>query len=146
MFYVLPVFSPSRDDLGLVWRLLTHRLLQIKHVHEEEWSYIPVGGPLPLGSQPVTAFGAAANLIHPATGYSIVRSLREAPGLADAMARILQADAPVAETSAAVWDALWPQEKRRQVSILWPQCKYSCESWAHAWCGASDSRIWFPRG
>ena len=49
---------------------------------EEEWSYIPVGGPLPLGSQAVTAFGAAANLVHPATGYSITRSLREAPRLA----------------------------------------------------------------
>lgn len=40
---------------------------------EEEWSYIPVGGPLPVAGQPVTAFGAAANLIHPATGYSIAR-------------------------------------------------------------------------
>ena len=40
---------------------------------EEEWSYIPVGGPLPIAGQPVTAFGAAANLVHPATGYSIAR-------------------------------------------------------------------------
>jgi len=46
-------------------------------VIEEEWSYIPVGGPLPVAGQPVTAFGAAANLIHPATGYSIAR--RRAP-------------------------------------------------------------------
>ena len=37
-------------------------------VHEEEWSYIPVGGPLPRRDQAVTAFGAAANLVHPATG------------------------------------------------------------------------------
>ena len=92
-------------------------------VIEEEWSYIPVGGPLPLGCQPVTAFGAAANLIHPATGYSIVRSLREAPELALAMAAILKKDAHVAETSAQVWEALWPQEKRRQVSMHhYPLC------------------------
>lgn len=89
--------------------------LQIKRVLEEEWSYIPVGGPLPINCQPVTAFGAAANLVHPATGYSIVRSLREAPELARAMAEILKKDLPVAETSTQVWDALWPQEKRRQV-------------------------------
>ena len=63
----------------------------------------------------MTAFGAAANLIHPATGYSIVRSLREAPELARAMAEILRKDLPVAETSSQVWDALWPQEKRKQV-------------------------------
>ena len=41
---------------------------QVKTVHEEEWSYIPVGGPLPVKDQPITAFGAAANLVHPATG------------------------------------------------------------------------------
>ncbi len=41
---------------------------QVKEVHEEEWSYIPVGGPLPRADQPITAFGAAANLVHPATG------------------------------------------------------------------------------
>ena len=48
---------------------------------EEEWSYIPVGGPLPVAGQPVTAFGAAANLVHPATGYSIARrrASRQAP-------------------------------------------------------------------
>ena len=38
---------------------------QIKEVHEEEWSYIPVGGPLPLPDQPVAAYGAAASLVHP---------------------------------------------------------------------------------
>lgn len=92
--------------------------LQVKKVIEEEWSYIPVGGPLPVNCQPVTAFGAAANLIHPATGYSIVRSLREAPELGRAMAAILKEDLPVPETSARVWDALWPQEKRRQVVHL----------------------------
>ena len=40
-------------------------------MHEEEWSYIPVGGPLPVGDQPITAFGAAANLVHPATGVEV---------------------------------------------------------------------------
>ncbi len=91
---------------------------QVKHVIEEEWSYIPVGGPLPLGDQPVTAFGAAANLVHPATGYSIARSLREAPALAAEMAVILRKDLPVQETARQVWNALWPAEKRRQVREL----------------------------
>ena len=89
--------------------------VQVKHTIEEEWSYIPVGGPLPLGNQPVTAFGAAANLVHPATGYSIARSLREAPALAAEMAAILRRDLPVCETARQVWGALWPAEKQRQV-------------------------------
>lgn len=32
-------------------------------MEEEEWSYVPVGGPLPKARQTVTAFGAAANLV-----------------------------------------------------------------------------------
>lgn len=88
---------------------------QVTRVIEEEWSYIPVGGPLPLGSQTATAFGAAANLVHPATGYSIARSLREASPLARDMAAVLRRQLPVRATAAAVWSSLWPAEKRRQV-------------------------------
>ena len=91
---------------------------QVTRVIEEEWSYIPVGGPLPVAHQTVTAFGAAANLVHPATGYSIARSLREAPGLANAVAAILQRQQPVGVTAHDVWRALWPAEKQRQVPAL----------------------------
>ena len=43
------------------------------------------------------------------------RSLREAPGLAAAIRDVLARRLPVGETAEAVWDALWPAEKRRQV-------------------------------
>jgi len=49
--------------------------VRILKVHEEEWSYIPVGGSLPNTDQKNLAFGAAASMVHPATGYSVVRSL-----------------------------------------------------------------------
>ncbi|BDA47628.1 Lycopene epsilon cyclase, chloroplastic [Coccomyxa sp. Obi] len=91
--------------------------IKVTRVLEEEWSYIPVGGPLPLGSQTATAFGAAANLVHPATGYSIARSLREAPGLARDVAAVLRRNLPVRDTAAAVWESLWPAEKRRQAAF-----------------------------
>ncbi|RYZ26687.1 MAG: DUF4147 domain-containing protein [Sphingobacteriales bacterium] len=71
--------------------------------------------PLPIGRQPITAFGAAANLIHPATGYSLARSLREAPGLAKEVSEILQQELSIEETAQNVWNALWPPRKRRQV-------------------------------
>lgn len=34
----------------------------------QEWSYIPVGGSLPNTEQKTLAFGAAASMVHPATG------------------------------------------------------------------------------
>eukprot|EP00955_Chlamydomonas_euryale_P029497 311149-Chlamydomonas_euryale.AAC.1 len=78
--------------------------VKVHTVHEEEWSYIPVGGPLPDGGQPLTAFGAAANMVHPATGYSVARSFGEAPGVADAIARALRAKLPVEAAASQVRD------------------------------------------
>ena len=49
--------------------------------------------------------------------YSIARSLHEAPGLADAVAAALKLPGPAGRISEAVWDALWPQEKQRQVPL-----------------------------
>ena len=88
---------------------------QVLEVHEQEWSYIPVGGPLPLPDQPVAAFGAAAGLVHPATGYSITRSLREAPAMAAAVRQALAEQPSSAAAARWVWEALWTQERRRQV-------------------------------
>ena len=99
------------------WKHL-HLTLQVKKIHEEEWSFIPVGGPLPVAQQSVTAFGAAASLIHPATGYSIARSLREAPIFAEEVATLLKKKQAVGVTAEGVWEALWPPEKRRQVCLL----------------------------
>lgn len=56
----------------------------------QEWSYIPVGGALPCTRQQHIAFGAAASMIHPATGYSISRSLTEAPQHARAISEALR--------------------------------------------------------
>jgi lycopene epsilon-cyclase len=91
--------------------------IKIEKVHDEEWSYIPTGGPLPARSQGITAFGAAANLVHPATGYSIVRSLRAAPGMADAIVKGIQEQPNAVRASEIVWDALWSMEDRRQASF-----------------------------
>jgi lycopene epsilon-cyclase len=94
--------------------------VRVVRVHEEEWSYIPVGGPLPVGDQALVAFGAAANLVHPATGFSVSRSLREAPGVADAVALALKEESgagAVLRASRRVWRALWPAERRRQAAF-----------------------------
>ncbi|GFR43330.1 hypothetical protein Agub_g4400 [Astrephomene gubernaculifera] len=108
-------------------RRLTRRLkamgISVKKIHEEEWSYIPVGGPLPAADQPLTAFGAAACLVHPATGFSVSRSFREAPRVAEEIVAALAVDAACGGrlgaqgVSKRVWDALWPQEKRTQAAF-----------------------------
>ena len=95
----------------------TSHSLSPPQVHEEEWSYIPVGGPLPVNDQSVTAFGAAASLIHPATGFSVSRSFREAPQVADEIQAVLKEDLPVAAAAKRVWERLWDDDKRAQVGV-----------------------------
>jgi lycopene epsilon-cyclase len=72
---------------------------------------------MPLGEQSITAFGAAANLVHPATGYSIARMLHETGPLANSIESTLARNSQVGECARDVWQALWPQEKRTQVCL-----------------------------
>lgn len=87
-------------------------------MHEEEWSYIPVGGSLPLTNQQRLGFGAAAAMVHPATGYSITRSLTEAPKYAAALAEALRANRTSAEAAAQAWSYLWSADRRRQRAFM----------------------------
>ncbi|MDJ0769729.1 MAG: lycopene cyclase family protein [Ilumatobacter sp.] len=63
---------------------------------------IPMGVPVDRGTGRVVRFGAAAGMIHPATGYSVAASLRAAPRVAQAIA-----------AGADVHDAVWPASTRR---------------------------------
>nr|AFG19395.1 lycopene epsilon cyclase [Narcissus tazetta subsp. chinensis] len=116
----------SRDAMpfDLLKKGLMSRLeamgVRILKIYEEEWSYIPVGGSLPNTQQKNLAFGAAASMVHPATGYSVVRSLSEAPRYASIIADVLNKgthDIDVGRTqnsSMLAWMTLWPQERKRQ--------------------------------
>ncbi|GER36018.1 lycopene epsilon cyclase [Striga asiatica] len=96
--------------------------VRITRTYEEEWSYIPVGGSLPNTEQKNLAFGAAASMVHPATGYSVVRSLSEAPNYALVIANILKQSnvrnmvisSRISNISMQAWNALWPLERKRQ--------------------------------
>ena len=102
----------------LARRLRAHGVTVVGPVLDEEWSYIPVGGGLPQGDNALLAFGAAANMQHPSTGYSITRSMADAPGLARVVAASLRdpAASPAA-AAAAGWDHLWSLETRAQRSF-----------------------------
>lgn len=72
----------------------------------EERVRFPLDAPRATGP----AFGAAAGLIHPATGYSVGTSLTLAPSVADAIADALP-HGPVAARR-AVRHAVWPRSAR----------------------------------
>jgi lycopene cyclase-like protein len=77
-----------------------------------ERCFIPMDPGLPDTRQRVVGFGAAAGLVHPATGYQLARSLRLAPTLAAVIARGLGAGQAPAEVAAAAWRAVWPSAQR----------------------------------
>lgn len=91
--------------------------IEVEKVYDEEWSYIPTGGPLPTRGQGIAAFGAAANLVHPATGYSIARSLRAAPAMAAAIMKGIKEKKDSVAAADVAWEALWSDEDRRQASF-----------------------------
>lgn len=64
---------------------------------------IPLDVPVPRRRPGVVPFGAAAGLIHPATGFSVAEAFRLAPGLAAALAR---------RDLRAAWRVIWPREAR----------------------------------
>ena len=42
---------------------------------EEEFCYIPMGGPVPARDQRVVGFGGAAAIVHRSTGYTLCRTM-----------------------------------------------------------------------
>jgi lycopene beta-cyclase len=68
---------------------------------------------LPVIPQPIVGIGAAAAVVHPATGYSVAASLRSAPLIAAEYAKWLDAPAGYRNSSLAaeVWNAVWPSER-----------------------------------
>ncbi len=79
--------------------------LELRDARDEERCLIWMDAPPPPRDAGVVPFGAAAGFVHPATGYSIVRTLTEAPRVAEAITS--------GAGAAAAIDAMWPPELRR---------------------------------
>jgi lycopene beta-cyclase len=94
---------------------LAARGVSVTEVHEVERCIFPMTLPLPDLHQPVAAFGAAASMVHPASGYMVGAMLRRSPGLAQAIATALQD--PQAEPAAiarVAWQELWNPDHLRK--------------------------------
>lgn len=92
--------------------------VRVGEVHEVERVRFRMDAPLPEVPQPVVAVGAAAAVVHPATGYSVAASLRLGPSVAAALSGSRSGslggslgglDPAVA---AAGWAAVWPDARR----------------------------------
>jgi lycopene beta-cyclase len=89
----------------LLARLEHHGIHPPRHATPDR-VHFPVDQP----PHPGTAFGAAAPLVHPATGFSLADALRLAPAVADVLAAHLPADPDAAR--AAVRRLVWPPAAR----------------------------------
>ncbi len=79
-----------------------------------ELCYIPMGGPRPDPRQRVVAFGAAAALVHPATGYQLCRALAAAPHLSGALGRALRQSPDPDRAARAAYAAVWSRQASLQ--------------------------------
>jgi lycopene beta-cyclase len=93
--------------------------VRVRRIADREEVWIPMGGALPERDARVVGFGAAGGFVHPATGYSLARSLAAAPALAGALAASLGAPGATPERAAAAgWDAIWPADRRRRSALF----------------------------
>jgi lycopene beta-cyclase len=94
---------------------LAVRGISVTAVHEVERVIFPMTLPLPNLHQPIVAFGGAASMVHPASGYLVGALLSRAPGLAAAIATALQdPQAEPVTISRAAWQELWSPDRLRK--------------------------------
>ena len=90
---------------------LKNRGIAIETIIHEENCLFPMNLPLPLRTQPILAFGGAASMVHPASGYMVGSLLRRAPMLAKQLSIYLK-DPSLTSVQLAQkgWKILWPNE------------------------------------
>ena len=112
--------TPFEALEGRLAARLQHLGITPREVESEERCLIPMGVPVPPPGR-LIPFGAAAGMIHPATGYSLGHTLRMAPVVADALVTGL-AQGP-AQAAQPAYATLWPREKQR----LWTIYRFGLE-------------------
>jgi len=96
-------------------RRLQHLGIQVEELEEEEFCYIPMGGPLPEKNQRIVGFGGASAMVHPSTGYTLCRTLMGAVYLAQSILESFSAPSFDPEKAAAeAYHSIWSPENIRQ--------------------------------
>ena len=90
---------------------LSKKGILVKEILHEEDCLFPMNLPLPFKNQPVLAFGGAASMVHPASGYMVGSLLRRAPILAQKLKIYLNnPNLSSIELAKKGWNVLWPSE------------------------------------
>ena len=94
-----------------LFRRLKKKGISIENIIHEENCLFPMNLPLPERNQPILAFGGAASMVHPASGYMVGSLLRRSPMLAKQLKIYLQ-DPSLSSIQLAQkgWKILWPYE------------------------------------
>lgn len=103
------------DPLALRPRLLARAARLGLTVDDDaalEHVVIPMGAGLPWSGQPIAAFGAAASLVHPVTGYQLLAMLGAVDDVADALASAVGRGEHATAVADCVYRALWPDDRR----------------------------------
>ena len=98
-------------------RRLAYGGVEITTIEHEEFCLFPMNPALPDLSQRLLAFGGAASMVHPASGYLLGSLLRRAPDLAACVASGLAQGTPPQDLAAQAWQTLWPRERRRRHAL-----------------------------
>lgn len=93
---------------------LSYHNITIFGVEEEEFCYIPMGGELPDRQQRLIAFGGAANLVHPSTGYQACRMLAASTDVATVIAEGIRKQTSPDQIAITCYNTLWSSQNRLQ--------------------------------
>ena len=77
----------------------------------------PMGAPIAPRPRDAFAFGAAASMVHPASGYQVGPSLVRAPVVASAVAEARARGLAPDDAAALAWSRLWTRDRRRQHAL-----------------------------
>uniref|UniRef100_A0A7S3K058 lycopene beta-cyclase n=1 Tax=Aureoumbra lagunensis TaxID=44058 RepID=A0A7S3K058_9STRA len=133
-----PAMSVHECERRAIARLESMGIEIISPRSEIELCYIPMGGPTPDPRQRIIAFGAAAGLVHPATGYQLCRCLSAVSDLTAAIGKALKTTNNNPDlTAQAAYGALWPKKilHQRDFALFGAEFLLTCD--------AKDLRGWF---
>lgn len=97
---------------------LEDRGIHVLEILEEEFCRIPMNLPIPDLRSGIFGFGAAASMVHPATGYSVAFAARMAPLLAHALRENIEMWTKCPDMLAkSMWSVLWSAERLRAEAL-----------------------------
>ncbi len=106
-----PAVPVSRLEGRLARRLEMLGISEFSTIGPIERCVIPMGHALPDPHSRVLAYGGAASMVQPASGYQLARALGWAPDAADAIAHALDHGATPARVARAGYDSIWTRDR-----------------------------------